>query len=64
MSRKIPYSEVQRHRSRESCWVILYGIVWDVTGIVSTHPGGSDVIIEHAGTDATEVKTSTHPKSK
>ncbi|QIX02292.1 hypothetical protein AMS68_007809 [Peltaster fructicola] len=61
MVRKISYSEVQQHRSEQSCWVILYGDVYDVTSFVPEHPGGSSIIMQLAGTDATEEFDPVHP---
>lgn len=46
---------VAQHRTAESCWVVLYGDVWDVTGFLPEHPGGSSIILKLAGqADATE----------
>lgn len=52
---------VQQHRSSESCWVILYGNVYDVTSFVPEHPGGSKIILQLAGQDATEEYDPIHP---
>jgi len=41
--------------------VILYGAVYDVTDFVSEHPGGAKVILQLAGTDATEEYDPIHP---
>eukprot|EP00803_Ostreobium_quekettii_P006907 evm.model.scf_1685.1 EVM.evm.TU.scf_1685.1 scf_1685:318-792(-) len=40
--------------SRSSCWVAIGDHVYDVTEFLDEHPGGDDVILEEAGTDATE----------
>jgi L-lactate dehydrogenase (cytochrome) len=61
MSKLISYAEVQRHKSKDSCWVILYGDVWDVTSFLPSHPGGSSIILKLAGTDATEDYDPIHP---
>ena len=49
----IPYAEVQGHTTANSCWVIIDGKVYDVTGILDTHPGGRSVLLKNAGKDAT-----------
>jgi L-lactate dehydrogenase (cytochrome) len=41
--------------------VILYGNVYDVTRFIPEHPGGSKVILQLAGTDATEEYDPIHP---
>jgi L-lactate dehydrogenase (cytochrome) len=57
----IPYDEVQKHNSRESCWVVVGGEVYDVTGFLQDHPGGIAPILKVAGTDATRVFVPIHP---
>ena len=42
------------HRSAESCWVVLYGRVYDVTNFIEAHPGGRNIILQLAGQDATD----------
>eukprot|EP00756_Hemistasia_phaeocysticola_P017117 Hpha_TRINITY_DN15519_c3_g13::TRINITY_DN15519_c3_g13_i1::g.105110::m.105110/K00326/E1.6.2.2; cytochrome-b5 reductase len=39
-------------RTRERCWVVLYGRVYDVTAFMGEHPGGDQILLEHGGTDA------------
>ncbi|KAL4765939.1 putative cytochrome b5 reductase [Aspergillus foveolatus] len=46
--------EVAAHKSRNDLWLIINGKVYDVTEYVRDHPGGADVLIDTAGTDATE----------
>ncbi|KAG8858603.1 Cytochrome b2, mitochondrial precursor [Serendipita sp. 411] len=57
----ISYEEVKRHNTAESCWVIINGIVYDVTEFLDVHPGGRHVILKAAGTDATRLFTPIHP---
>jgi L-lactate dehydrogenase (cytochrome) len=52
---------VAKHNTAESCWVVLYGNVYDVTRFIPEHPGGSKVILQLAGTDATEEYDPIHP---
>ncbi|KZV88556.1 hypothetical protein EXIGLDRAFT_563744, partial [Exidia glandulosa HHB12029] len=46
-------SPVAKHNSRESCWVVIAGRVYDVTQFLDEHPGGASVILKYAGRDAT-----------
>lgn len=52
---------VQQHRNADDCWVILYGHVYNVTDFLSEHPGGSKIILQLAGQDATEAYDPVHP---
>jgi isopentenyl diphosphate isomerase/L-lactate dehydrogenase-like FMN-dependent dehydrogenase len=52
---------VSSHRTADSCWVILYNKVYDVTSFLPNHPGGSKIILQLAGTDATEEFDPVHP---
>ncbi|TKA82526.1 hypothetical protein B0A55_01219 [Friedmanniomyces simplex] len=61
MAKTYTYAEVQEHRSPASCWVVLYGHVYDVTTFLPSHPGGSKIILQLAGTDATEEYDPIHP---
>lgn len=57
----IPYDEVQKHNTRESCWVIIDGEVYDATSVLRWHPAGPEVILNLAGTDATKSFVPIHP---
>ncbi|XXG93869.1 hypothetical protein Hte_000118 [Hypoxylon texense] len=62
MSEKlISAEEVVKHTTPESCWVVLYGNVYDVTEFLPSHPGGSKIILQLAGRDATEEYDPIHP---
>lgn len=50
-----------KHTTPESCWVVLYGNVYDVTEFLPSHPGGSKIILQLAGRDATEEYDPIHP---
>ncbi|CAL1711463.1 unnamed protein product [Somion occarium] len=60
---KAPLSgqEVAKHNSRESCWIIVHGNVYDVTEFLDDHPGGSKIILKYAGKDATAEYDPIHP---
>lgn len=61
MSKLITYQELQQHRSKESCWCLIFGEVWDVTEFLPSHPGGPGIILKNAGIDATEAFSEVHP---
>ncbi|KAK2612288.1 hypothetical protein QQS21_001714 [Conoideocrella luteorostrata] len=45
---------VAEHNKPEDSWIIVHGKVYDVTKYLQDHPGGADVLVEAAGTNATE----------
>ncbi|CDW58865.1 Cyt-b5 domain containing protein [Trichuris trichiura] len=47
-------SEVEEHNAKSSTWLVIENKVYDVTGFLEEHPGGIEVLLEHAGRDATE----------
>jgi L-lactate dehydrogenase (cytochrome) len=49
----ISAEEVAKHNTRDDCWVIISGQVYDVTDFLDQHPGGANVILQQAGDDAT-----------
>lgn len=51
----VSFSEVQKHTTRDSCWVIIEGQIYDATSILDTHPGGAAVLLKNSGKDATYV---------
>ncbi|KAJ4497175.1 glyoxylate dehydrogenase [Lentinula lateritia] len=52
---------ISEHASRDSCWIIVHGKVYDVTEFLDEHPGGSKIILKYAGNDATEAYEPIHP---
>lgn len=50
----IPWSEVEKHNTRDDKWIVIDGEVYDVTQWARKHPGGSRIISHYAGEDATE----------
>ncbi|XP_076647619.1 cytochrome b5 isoform X2 [Halictus rubicundus] len=49
----INLDEVAWHDTADSCWIVIHDFVYDCTDFLNNHPGGSDVILEYAGRDAT-----------
>ncbi|CAN6482480.1 unnamed protein product [Victoria cruziana] len=47
-------SQVAKHKSRNDCWFVINGRVYDVSKFLEEHPGGDDVLVEVAGRDATK----------
>ncbi|PSR99979.1 Nitrate reductase [Actinidia chinensis var. chinensis] len=47
-------SEVKKHSSADSAWIVVHGHIYDCTRFLKDHPGGADSILINAGTDCTE----------
>lgn len=47
-------SDVRRHCSSSSAWIVVHGEVYDCTSFLKDHPGGADSILINAGSDCTE----------
>jgi cytochrome b involved in lipid metabolism len=50
----ISREELARHNSAASCWVIVEGLVYDITSFVPQHSGSADVLFPLCGKDATQ----------
>lgn len=59
--RKISASEVAQHNSPEDMWMVIRGVVYDCTAFQKYHPGGSRLLRECAGKDATVIYDAFHP---
>ncbi|CBZ55261.1 hypothetical protein NCLIV_056850 [Neospora caninum Liverpool] len=53
--RRVSLEELSKHCTREDLWVALDGAVYDISSYVSFHPGGARILVDHAGTDISEV---------
>ncbi|KAM8895355.1 cytochrome b5 type B isoform 2-T2 [Spinachia spinachia] len=46
--------EIRAHSVSSDSWLIIHDKVYDVTSFLEEHPGGEEVLLEQAGSDATE----------
>ncbi|KAF1794866.1 Cytochrome b5-like heme/steroid binding domain [Phytophthora cactorum] len=62
IEREYSSCEMKRHQSQHSCWIRVDGSVFDVTELLSVHPGGAQVLLEAAqhGGDCNPI-LKTHP---
>jgi cytochrome b involved in lipid metabolism len=42
-------TNVQQHATRDDCWYMLYGEVWDFTDYIDQHPGGAQRVFDYCG---------------
>jgi cytochrome b involved in lipid metabolism len=48
-------TELAKHNSYNSCWLLISGKIYDVTSYLNSHPGGEAEILKTCGTDATVI---------
>ncbi|OUM61645.1 hypothetical protein PIROE2DRAFT_45014, partial [Piromyces sp. E2] len=53
--------EVSKHCTKEDCWMVFNGVVYDVTEYLNFHPGGKSILMTCAGKDATSMFYKCHP---
>lgn len=39
-SKQFTREEIEKHDSEKDCWIVVNGNVYDVTSVLSWHPGG------------------------
>lgn len=61
-----PYTmaTVATHNSKSSCWSIISGKVYDLTGMFGKHPGGDDAILAICGKDGSDLFSAQHGMSQ
>merc|ERR1711933_193769 len=42
-------SEISKHCNKESCWIVVNGLVFDVTEFLPFHPASSECILNNSG---------------
>jgi len=52
--------EISKHNSKESCWSVIRGKVYNLTNWIDKHPGGSDKILRICGKDGTDLFVKQH----
>ena len=62
MAKLVSMDEVSKHNTKEDCWLVFHNKVYNLSNWLSQHPGGIDIIAEHAGKDATLIFETIHSK--
>ena len=60
---RVPTTELSKHDNPDDAWILINGVVWDVTEFAPNHPGGYDIINEYLGRDATKAYNEVHGPS-
>ncbi|KAJ1452730.1 cytochrome b5-like heme/steroid binding domain-containing protein, partial [Pelagophyceae sp. CCMP2097] len=58
----ISANELPMHSSKDDCWIAVDGRVYDCTSYLATrrHPGGGQIILDHAGGGASDDFSAVH----
>jgi cytochrome b involved in lipid metabolism len=56
--------EISKHNSKESCWTVIRGEVYDLTNWIDKHPGGADKILKICGKDGTDLFVKQHGRKE
>lgn len=54
MEKQYTLEEVKKHNDNKSSWIVIHNNVYDVTKFLNDHPGGEEILLEHAGKDGSE----------
>ena len=60
---KLTNSEIKKHNSRNDCWSIVKGRVYNLTSYVQQHPGGIELISSICGIDGSAAFSNQHGSS-
>ncbi len=59
----LSFAEVKKHNSKQDCWSVVNGKVYNLTSYVAKHPGGPGVISNICGKDGTNAFANQHGSS-
>ncbi len=54
MTKTYTLEEIAKHKTKQSNWVLIHNLVYDVTQFLDEHPGGEEVLLEQGGKNASE----------
>jgi fatty acid desaturase 2 (delta-6 desaturase) len=52
----LTWDQVKVHNKFEDKWIVINGVVYDISQWAKKHPGGARIISHYAGEDATVFK--------
>ncbi|KAG4253128.1 L-lactate dehydrogenase (cytochrome) [Fusarium proliferatum] len=59
-TRRVSLDDLKQHNTASDCWIAVHSKVWDITHFINEHPGGPEVLLKLAGSDATELYNDVH----
>ncbi|KAI1822894.1 mitochondrial cytochrome-like protein b2 [Xylaria intraflava] len=61
--RLVSVEEILSHQSLNDLWLVVDGVVYDLSDFAPDHPGGPGVLLQYAGRDATAAYSEVHSPS-
>lgn len=58
---RVTMDEVKKHRSKEDCWTVIHGKVYNIGPYLDYHPGGVEKLMMVAGRDGSSLFDKYHP---
>ncbi|KAF4434132.1 L-lactate dehydrogenase (cytochrome) [Fusarium acutatum] len=58
--KRVSLDDLKQHNTANDCWIAVHSKVWDITQFINEHPGGPEVLLNLAGSDATELYNDVH----
>ena len=52
--------EVSLHDSENDAWIVIENYIYDITEFLNEHPGGKKILLQVAGSDATDYFNELH----
>ena len=49
----VTMEEIPKHNKKTDAWLVIHGLVYDVTQFIDFHPGSRSILLEQCGKDAT-----------
>ncbi|KAF5687822.1 L-lactate dehydrogenase (cytochrome) [Fusarium denticulatum] len=59
-TKRVSLDDLKQHNKANDCWIAVHSKVWDITHFINEHPGGPEVLLNLAGSDATELYNDVH----
>lgn len=56
-------TEIAKHNTQSDCWMLISGKVYNITNYFGSHPGGSRMMSETCGKDATDAYYTQDPNA-